>query len=226
MTARDGNGGANSNTNFAAFTTARPPDPNPTASRVSPSSGSITLPYGTNQRFSVRGEDDGGDLWKVEWQLSGPVSETDTDSDFFSGSNDTTDFKDLGDYTFDTAGDYTLTATVYDNSGDTDSVSWSIHVDSPSVDRFDGQVIYLDFDGAEDVTYNGPVTVGPFDVPAFEAPGELAGQEEAIIASAAYPNIVFTFTDTERREAEATMEMLIDTGRLDGRVDLSQAFVV
>ncbi|MDA1166272.1 MAG: hypothetical protein O3B13_24515, partial [Planctomycetota bacterium] len=46
-----------------------------------------------------------------------------------------------------------------------------------------GQIIFLDFDGAEDVIYNGPVTVGPFDVPAFEAPGELAGQEEAIIAS-------------------------------------------
>ncbi|MDP6717124.1 MAG: hypothetical protein QGF59_00660 [Pirellulaceae bacterium] len=47
----------------------------------------------------------------------------------------------------------------------------------------DGQIIFLDFDGAEDVVYNGPVTVGPFDVPVFEAPGELAGQEEAIIAS-------------------------------------------
>jgi len=53
----------------------------------------------------------------------------------------------------------------------------------PRPGQFDGQIIYLDFDGAEDVTYNGPVTIGPFDVPAFQAPGELAGQEEAIIAS-------------------------------------------
>ena len=52
------------------------------------------------------------------------------------------------------------------------------------------------------------------------------GDKEAIIASAGYPNIVFTFTDIERKEAEATMEMLIDTGWLDGRVDLSKAFVV
>ena len=44
-----------------------------------------------------------------------------------------------------------------------------------------GQTVYLDFDGAEGVVYNGPVTVGPFDVPAFEAPGELAGQERLII---------------------------------------------
>jgi hypothetical protein len=46
-----------------------------------------------------------------------------------------------------------------------------------------GQIIFLNFDGAQDVIYNGPVTVGPFDVPTFEAPGDLAGQEEAIIAS-------------------------------------------
>ncbi len=52
------------------------------------------------------------------------------------------------------------------------------------------------------------------------------GDKEAVIASAAYPNIVFTFTDTERKEAEATMDMLIDTGRLDGRIDMSQAFAV
>ena len=52
------------------------------------------------------------------------------------------------------------------------------------------------------------------------------GDKEAVIASAAYPNIVFTFTDTERKETEATMDMLIDTGRLDRRLDLSQAFTV
>ena len=51
------------------------------------------------------------------------------------------------------------------------------------------------------------------------------GDKEAIIASARYPNIVFTFTDTERKEAEATMEMLIETNWLDGRVDLTKAFV-
>ncbi|MDA1052579.1 MAG: hypothetical protein O3C40_19145 [Planctomycetota bacterium] len=47
----------------------------------------------------------------------------------------------------------------------------------------EGQIIFLDFDGAVAVIYNGPVTVGPFDVPAFEAPGKLAGQEDAIIVS-------------------------------------------
>ena len=52
----------------------------------------------------------------------------------------------------------------------------------PDISNWQGQIIYLDFDGEQNVTYHGPVTVGPFDVPAFQAPGELAGQEQAIIA--------------------------------------------
>ena len=54
-------------------------------------------------------------------------------------------------------------------------------VDS-DISSWEWQVVYLDFDGAEDVTYNGPVTVGPFDIPRFAARGELAGQEDIIIA--------------------------------------------
>jgi hypothetical protein len=52
----------------------------------------------------------------------------------------------------------------------------------PNTDNLRGQVIYLDYDGEENVTYNGPVTVGPFDVPPLAAPGELAGQEDAVMA--------------------------------------------
>jgi hypothetical protein len=42
------------------------------------------------------------------------------------------------------------------------------------------QTVYLDFNGAQGVTYHGLVTVGPFDVPVFQAPGTLAGQEQTI----------------------------------------------
>lgn len=52
----------------------------------------------------------------------------------------------------------------------------------PVENQFADQVVYLDFDGAENVTYNGPVVVEGIDIPAFEAPGELAGQEQQIIA--------------------------------------------
>lgn len=55
----------------------------------------------------------------------------------------------------------------------------------PLVDRFDGQIVYLDFDGEEDVTYNGPVTVADIDVPRFELPAHLglANAEAAVIDS-------------------------------------------
>ena len=47
-----------------------------------------------------------------------------------------------------------------------------------------GQVVYLDFDGAQNITYHGLLTVGPFDVPAFTLEGTpLAGQEGAIISA-------------------------------------------
>jgi hypothetical protein len=50
-------------------------------------------------------------------------------------------------------------------------------------DAFAGQVIYLDVDGARNVTYDGPIRVSGIDVPAFKAPDSLAGQEHEIIAS-------------------------------------------
>ncbi len=53
---------------------------------------------------------------------------------------------------------------------------------NPMENQFDSQIIYLDFDGAEDVTYNGSVVVKDIDVPAFKAPGDLREQEQEIIA--------------------------------------------
>jgi len=45
-----------------------------------------------------------------------------------------------------------------------------------------GQVIYLDFDGAKDVVFDGPVTVGPFDVLGLAVPAEFARQKDSITA--------------------------------------------
>jgi len=56
-----------------------------------------------------------------------------------------------------------------------------LYLVDPDPANLAGQIIYLDFDGAENVTYKGPVTVGPFDIPAFQGRGELAGQEQAIV---------------------------------------------
>src|SRR5439155_19295015 len=46
-----------------------------------------------------------------------------------------------------------------------------------------GQVFFLDLSGATDVRYNGPVTVTDIDMPAFRVPGNLAGQEAAVVSS-------------------------------------------
>ncbi len=58
----------------------------------------------------------------------------------------------------------------------------SLRLVDPDLSNWQGQIIYLNFDGRQNVTYRGLVTVGPFDVPAFSLEGTaLAGQEGAII---------------------------------------------
>jgi len=51
------------------------------------------------------------------------------------------------------------------------------------------------------------------------------GDKKAALASARYPKIEFTFTDTERKIAEAEMDMLVETGELKRKIPLSSAFV-
>ncbi|MFC1603775.1 PKD domain-containing protein [Planctomycetota bacterium] len=54
---------------------------------------------------------------------------------------------------------------------------------NPDISSWEGQIIYLDFDGEQDVTYNGPVVVEGIDVPEFSAEfAGLAGQEQEIIS--------------------------------------------
>ena len=53
----------------------------------------------------------------------------------------------------------------------------------PGISPWQGQTVYLDFDGAQEVVYDGPVTVGPFDVPAFSLKGtELHGNDQVVIS--------------------------------------------
>jgi len=98
-------------------------EPAPTISKVTPTSSSVTVNIGESPRFRVSTADGGSDLDRIEWRLTGAATYSDTDQ--VSGSSDSAeDFNDyVGNYTFDKAGNYTLTATVYDDSGDTDSVS-------------------------------------------------------------------------------------------------------
>lgn len=51
------------------------------------------------------------------------------------------------------------------------------------------------------------------------------GDKDAALASARYPKIEFTFTETERKIAEAEIAMLVETGQLARKVPLASAFV-
>jgi hypothetical protein len=91
----------------------------------------------------------------------------------------------------------------------TDADPWSgidIHDFTESLPGPDfQQVIYLSLEGAENVTYEGPVTVSGIDVPPFVAPDHLRGQEQAIVDSllealeAAWADGGVVFVTTEPR---------------------------
>lgn len=51
------------------------------------------------------------------------------------------------------------------------------------------------------------------------------GDREALLASARYPKIEFTFTETERRIAEAQFDLLVETGYVSRRVPIATLFV-
>gem|GEM_PF-1571494 len=95
----------------------------PVASRQSPSSSSVSMLVNVSQTFTVAATDAGGDLQKVEWYVDG--SYRDYDDIGFSGSSDTSSYG----FSWSAAGSHTVTAKVYDDRGDTASVSWSVSVD-------------------------------------------------------------------------------------------------
>jgi ABC-type nitrate/sulfonate/bicarbonate transport system substrate-binding protein len=52
------------------------------------------------------------------------------------------------------------------------------------------------------------------------------GDREALVISASYPRMEFTFTDTERRLAQRQMEMFVDVGRLRRSEPIESFFVM
>jgi ABC-type nitrate/sulfonate/bicarbonate transport system substrate-binding protein len=50
------------------------------------------------------------------------------------------------------------------------------------------------------------------------------GDREALLASARYPKIDFTFTENEQRLAEAEMELLVEVGQIPRKAPLASLF--
>ena len=120
---------------------------------------------------------------------------------------------DLNNQQEENASDEIAQIEAIDTLNTDDSENLAIAPDLPELQLVDsdisswqGQIIYLDFDGAEDVTYDGPVTIGTIDVPAFSLEStDLAGQEQAVIQSIlqelektfASTGIIFTISQPE-----------------------------
>ena len=65
-------------------------------------------------------------------------------------------------------------------AGEPPAIRFAVTDHATPASGFAGQTIYLDLDGAQEVSYRGPVTVEGIDIPTFRAPDALAGQEQAI----------------------------------------------
>jgi ABC-type nitrate/sulfonate/bicarbonate transport system substrate-binding protein len=52
------------------------------------------------------------------------------------------------------------------------------------------------------------------------------GDREALLASARYPKIEFTFTEAEQRLAAAEMEMLVEVGAIPRRASIASLFAL
>ena len=56
--------------------------------------------------------------------------------------------------------------------------------------------------------------------------GRYGGEREALLASARYPRIEFTFTEKEQQIAEAEMALLVDVGQIPRKAPLSTLFAM
>src|SRR5262249_45688568 len=82
--------------------------------------------------------------------------------------------------------DLSLTAmTNHDPTANSDAPAGDVQIvdTAANAPAANSQVVFLETSGALDVAYKGPVTVEGVDVPAFVAPGGLAGQEAGVIGA-------------------------------------------
>ena len=107
--------------------TVTPSNTAPTASRVSPSSGNVSLGTGDSQSFTAQGSDSNSNLSSVEWRIDGS---------FDSGLNfgATSSRQESINRTFPSAGTYTVQTTFSDTNGASASTSWTVTV-TQSKDR-------------------------------------------------------------------------------------------
>ena len=81
-----------------------------------------------------------------------------------------------------------------------------LQLDSPDITPFHGQVFFLDWDGADDVTYNGPDTIHGIDIPPFQNTGDASNEdvkdEVRDSLNQIYADTGVRFTNVQPEEAE------------------------
>jgi hypothetical protein len=96
----------------------------PTATKIEPTSDSITIEPGATQEFKVKAEDvdeeEHNNLKMIEWFVDDVLVETD--------AADGTSAEASFSYTFENAGMFSVKATVYDEQMEKDSVTWEVNV--------------------------------------------------------------------------------------------------
>ena len=78
-----------------------------------------------------------------------------------------------------------IIAPLHERAGEPARIAWTPPVQPNGVQSAlpdPTQVVYLDFDGANDIVYRGPVFIQDIDVPAFQANGALRGHEDEVAA--------------------------------------------
>ena len=133
VTAVNGEDNTSNNSSTIDFE-AIDPNPNdpPTITMVLPSNSNVTEPEGTTINFEAEVfEPDGeNDFDKVEWKVDGILEYTDTYSSIWWSNPHTSNF----DYTFNTPGQYTVKAEVFDVSGLSNSLVWDIIITNTAPD--------------------------------------------------------------------------------------------
>ena len=122
----------------------------PSVSRVSPSSSSINVSVGESQTFSAKATDADNNISEWEWFVD----------DVSQGGQSlslTGDITRQFSHTFSSTGTYTVKVEFTDELLDSDSVSWTVDADAPSVDVRFGHIYWIVLENVG--SYDIPVTI-------------------------------------------------------------------
>ncbi len=103
-----------------------------------------------------------------------------------------------------------------------------LHLIDPTLDRFDDQIIYLDFDGEEDVTYGGPLIIEDFAIPPFvpDSPSEQQHDMSSQMQNQLYKVAIDTGVVFAAAEMPSAVSPIVYTSNIDATHIACEQFIV